>query len=294
MKEDNNDLLGKLDHYWKMIPTHHTPSYSVENTVGDISSIQILTLSKNDKNWKMIFECPHLEELNLVQPSLDQIKALDKLIGLKRLRIKSFRAKDVEFIRSLEHLEELSLEYGSGFSDLSPLQSLSKLKSLHLENLRKVSDFNGLQGIESLKYLHISGTLDWKQPIENLSFLEDLHELEVFSLWIFALKASFPAFISVLKLKKLLEIRIPIGMLDTAEYAFLEVAKPEAIKGFGDETSWPLYINTDYTDQGYLSLLGKGEGRIKVNHPDANTQLQAYLKKYKEYKQSAQDIISMY
>lgn len=291
MEQENVGLLGKIDGYWKMIPTHHTASYSVDKGVFDFEAVKILTLSKHDQNWKLIFDCPNIEEINLDQPGLDQIQAISELISLKRLRIKNLRTHTISFLENLVNVEELALEYVSGFSDLSPLQHLPKLRALHLENLRKVSNFDGLRGIESLKYLHIDGTLDWKQPIENFMFLEELPELEILSLMGIANKASFPAFLSVLKLKKLLEIRIPRETLDTAEYAFLEVAKPHAIKGFENMTSWPLYVNKDYIDQGYVSLLGKGEGRVKLSRPDATEKLALYTQKYEEYKQKSQEII---
>ena len=291
MKQESEGLLGKIDHYWEIIPTHHTPSYSVDRESSDNRTVKVLTLSKHHQNWKRIFKCPDLEEIHLDNPSQEQLQAMNELKGLKRLRLKSFRTKDIGFIRSLIGLEEVSLEYVSGFSDLSPLQSLPNLKALHLENLRKVSCFEGLQGIKNLKYLHISGTLDWKQPIENFTFLEELPELEVLSFMSFTLKAPFPAFTSVLGLKKLVEVRIPRETLDTAEYAFLEVAIPNIIKGFENETSWPLYINKDYTDQGYVSLLGKGEGRIKLNHPDTEEKLEAYMKKFEYHKKIAREII---
>lgn len=291
MKQEIEGLLGKIDHYWKIVPTHHTASYSVEKEIVDVKSVKVLTISKHHQNWKIIFECPSLEEIHLDQPSTEQVQAISELKDVKRLRIKSFRTKDINFVRALKNLEEISLEYVSGFSDLSPLQSLPKLKALHLENLKKVSSFDGLKGIKSLKYLHIDGTLDWKQPVECFSFLEELPALEILSVMSIALKAPFPAFMALLKLEKLLEIRIPRETLDTGEYAFLEVAKSEVIKGFENETSWPLFVNKDYNDQGYVSLLGKGEGRIKLNHPDSKRKLEAYSEKYEKCKERAGEII---
>ncbi|PWN65986.1 leucine-rich repeat domain-containing protein [Chryseobacterium oncorhynchi] len=291
MEQDVVGLLGKMDDYWEMISTHHTPSYSVNKETFDNKTVKVLTLSKHHQNWKLIFECPNLEEINLDQPSKEQVQAMDELTSLKRLIIKNFRTNNIEFVNTLVNVEEVALEYVSGFSDLSPLQNLLKLKSLHLENLRKVCSFDGLRRIKTLKYLHIDGTLDWKQPVENFSFLEELPELEILSLMNIVNKTPFPAFLSVLKLKNMLGIRIPMQMLDTAEYAFLDSAKPHVKKGFEDRTSWPLYINKDYVDQGYVSLLGKGEGRIKLNHPEASEKLKAYTEKYEKYKQKYLEII---
>lgn len=151
MKQEIEGLLGKIDHYWKIVPTHHTASYSVEKEIVDVKSVKVLTISKHHQNWKIIFECPSLEEIHLDQPSTEQVQVISELKDVKRLRIKSFRTKDINFVRALKNLEEISLEYVSGFSDLSPLQSLPKLKALHLENLKKVSSFDGLKGIKSLK-----------------------------------------------------------------------------------------------------------------------------------------------
>ncbi|WP_324026830.1 hypothetical protein QSV08_04105 [Maribacter sp. BPC-D8] len=113
------------------------------------------------------------------------------------------------------NLEELILEYVSGFSDLSPLKKLTKLKSLHFENLRKVKNFDGLSGIKSLRYLYINGTLDWKQPIENFEFLKGLPNLEVLALiWVIN-KTAYPAFEPIATLKKLKKINIISNMFAT-------------------------------------------------------------------------------
>jgi len=114
-------------------------------------------------------------------------------------------------------LEELILEYVSGFSDLSPLSKLKKIKSLHFENLRKVKNFSGLSGIESLKYLYINGTLDWKQPIEDFEFLKGLPNLEVLALIQVINKTPFPAFKPVLNLKRLQKIKLISNMFATRE-----------------------------------------------------------------------------
>lgn len=75
--------------------------------------------------------------------------------------------KNTNFLAELPLLQELVLEYVSGFCDLSPLRELKSLRSAHFENLRIVSDFSGLSGIASLRYLCISGTLDWDHQRPN-------------------------------------------------------------------------------------------------------------------------------
>lgn len=92
MKQENEGLLRKIDHYWKIIPTHHTPSYSVDKMISDHKTVKVVTVSKHHENWEQIFECPNLEEINLDNPSQAQVQAMNEFGGLKRLRIKHFLA----------------------------------------------------------------------------------------------------------------------------------------------------------------------------------------------------------
>ncbi|MBP2617632.1 hypothetical protein [Chryseobacterium jejuense] len=69
MKQESEGLLGKIDHYWKITSTHHTLSYSVDKEMSDPGLVQVLTIGKHHQNWKLIFECPNLEETNLDQPN---------------------------------------------------------------------------------------------------------------------------------------------------------------------------------------------------------------------------------
>jgi Leucine-rich repeat (LRR) protein len=132
--------------------------------------VTIVTTRKEDENWSRALTLPNLEELTLHDPTHEQLGAIGELHSLKRLRITHARPRSIGFIESMRGVEELVLEYVSGFSDLSPLRRLKRLRALHIENLRRVSNFSGLSGIDSLRYLAINGTLDWKQPIESLSF----------------------------------------------------------------------------------------------------------------------------
>lgn len=282
MKHHFADLLDRNSDYWSMVPNAQRFAYTLDKNDLEPESIKIITIGKGDKNWRRIFEFPNLEELTLHTPGKEQLASLGELSWLKRLRISHARPADIEFIAALINLEEVVFEYVSGFSDLSPISRLPKLKSLHLENLRRVRTYDGLKGLSNLHYLFIGGTVDWKQPIENFSFLEGLPELEVIRLQFVKSDAGFPMFVPLLGLKKLKEIGIGRATFPTREYAFLESAFPH-VAGASWDSCWEYY--------GWLEFLGKGAGRVKCNSPHADEKREGFRRSYEEMKKEAEGLI---
>ena len=285
MKHHFGDFLDREGDYWTIVPNVERYAYSASDEIVDKSAVKLLTISKHDENWEQVFECYNIEELTLHDPSKEQVQSIDKLTQLKRLRVTFFRANDIEFIGNLSNLEELVLEYVSGFSDLKPLQNLKKIKSVHFENLRRVSNFDGLKNIESLRYLHIDGTFDWKQPIENFNFLEGLPNLEVFSLGFVITKSEFPVFLPILKLKNLKKIKIGRATFNVKEYAFLEAAFPN-VEGCSWELCWMYDSNFEF--------LGKGGGRININSPKAKERCDEFIESYQKMKIESEKMIDSY
>ena len=285
MKHHFIDFLDRTADYWTIIPNRERYAYASDDIIEDKASVKILTISKHHKNWKQLFECPNLEELTLNDPSKEQAQAIRTLTSLKRFRVSFFRPTDIDFISDLRNVEELVLEYVSGFSDLSPLTKLSKLKSLHLENLRRVSNFDGLKGLKSLRYLHITGTLDWNQPIDNFEFLKGLPNLEVFSLGFIISKTEYPALLPVLHLKKLKKIHIGRATFKTNEYAFLQVAVPKV-----EGCSWDLCWDRDVT----FEFLGKRAGFVNKDNPAAKERCDEFIRKFENMKKESVKIIKDY
>jgi len=288
MKHHFADLLDREGDYWTVIPNMERFAFSLDQKIETPNEAKIVTISKDDKHWKQVFELPNIEELTLHEPNKEQVKAVSSINGIKRLRISHVRLNDIEFISAFDNLEECVFEYVSGFSNLTPFSELKKLKSLHFENLKRVSDFSGLSGLDNLKYLHIDGTIDWNQPIENLDFLKDLPNLEVLALGFVSVKSDYPAFLSVLHLNKLKRIRIGLGTLTTNEYAFLETALPNTICGaFGDSNNWELCQDLGNR----IEFLGKRAGWINKDNKNANQRCQEFISKYESMKLEASEII---
>lgn len=290
MKHHFGDSLDRTSDYWTTVPNRERYAFIADFEIVKKAEVKVLTISKHQekRHWEQIFYCPNLEELTLHDPSKEQVEAIRQLKKLRRLRITFFRAPDIAFIGDLINLEELILEYVSGFSDLTPLVKLTKLKSLHCENLRRVSNFDGLRGLNSLRYLLIDGTLDWKQPIDNFGFLEELPNLEVLAFGFVINKTDFPAFLPILKLKRLKKIKVGMATFNVREYAFLETAlTTENCVNFSDTPWTPCFkIGTEY-----IEFIGKGSGNTKATSSNATEKIDAFEKKYRDYKLEAEKII---
>ena len=325
MNHHFGDHLDRTEDYWTIVPNRDRFVYRIEDIPNGSKEITIVTISKEDKKWETIYSLPNLEELTLHEPSKEQLEGVSKLWRLKRLRITHARPKNIEFLSALVNLEELVLEYVSGFSDLSPLRDLPKLKSIHFENLRRVSNFEGLSGLKSLRYLKIDGTLDWKQPISNFEFLLGLPNLEFFALGQVINKSPYPALLPALSLKKLKKFKVTWTMLEAEEYALLEVCMPHvegAIRGpytsfaystiqlsnndvrahLSDEVirknhpEVSIHYNgerhIDNPDDTWLEFTGKKAGKTKVGSPKEKEKCEAYAAKYEQMKERARQLMS--
>lgn len=329
MKHHYGDFLDRNGEYWHVIPNRERFAFIADSILTNKDEVKTLTLTKSQQksHWEQVFDCPNLEELTLHEPSKEQIQATRKLKNIKRLRVTLVRTSEIEFIADLPNLEELILEYVSGFSDLSPLATLTKLRSVYFENLRRVSNFDGLRGLDSLRYLRIDGTLDWNQPIDNFDFLSGLQNLEVLALGKIVNKSSFPAFLSITGLKKLHKISVLRNVLLTQEFAFLEQALP-GVEG----ANWDVYTRFAYSylelpiddfraqlsideikqnhpevmlsydgdkriadpDNEWFEFLGKRAGRVKCTNPKADEKIKAFIEQYADYKDNAKEILKNY
>ena len=113
MKHHFGDFLDRTDNYWTIIPNVERYSYSANKEIKNKEEVKILTISKNDNNWKQVFNCPNIEEITLHEPSKEQVQRIRELTQIKRLRITHLRTKDIEFIGELINLEEIVLEYAN-------------------------------------------------------------------------------------------------------------------------------------------------------------------------------------
>lgn len=209
-----------------MVPNAERHIYRMQDWSNAQKQISIATISSDDLNWDALATLPNLEELTLHAPSNEQMEFVSQLWRLKRLRITHARPRNIEFISRLQNLEELILEYVSGFDDVSPVGGLTRLHALHFENLRRVSNFSGLAGSRNLRFLSISGTLDWAQPVDSFDFLRSLTELEYLTLHLFKAPKVDQPLSSLMDLKKLTKLNVGINSFPLEVFAWLEAKLP--------------------------------------------------------------------
>ena len=326
MRHHFGDLLDRDGRYWTIVPNRERYAYRIGDVPPGSREVTIVTIGKDDENWSRALTLPNLEELTLHEPTKEQLEAIRTLTSIRRLRITHARPRSLEFISSMGRIEELVLEYVSGFTDLSPLRDLKRLRSVHLENLRRVSDFSGLSGVNGLEYLAIHGTLDWQQPIADFEFLRGLPNLEVFGLWQIATKKSYPAMLPALSLRSLKELRLHSSYLEAREYALLE----EGLSSKGVEgADWgPYHIyayaqievprddvrahlpaevirsrhpDVTLTHDGkrmiddphsrWFMFTGRGAGRAKCGTARAEQKCREYARTYAEMRQDARELL---
>ena len=128
MRHHFGDMLDRDGGYWTIVPNRERYAYRFGDVPAGSKEVTIVTIGKDDANWSRALTLPNLEELTLHEPTVEQLGAIGELHLLKRLRITHAHPRTIEFIRTLLGLEELVLEYVSGFNDLSPLQCLKRLR----------------------------------------------------------------------------------------------------------------------------------------------------------------------
>jgi len=227
MKHHFGDMLDRSGGHWNFVPNAQRYAFQMPEWASGQKLISIATIGREDINWELIGTFPNLEELTLHSPSHEQIAFVSSLWRLKRLRITHARPKSLEFIARLQNLEEVVLEYVSGFSDISPLGELSNLKALHIENVRRVSDFSGLKNAQTLRYLSIDGTFDWAQPVGSFDFLSALAQLEFLRLMNVRPPKIAQPLSSLLGLQRLSKIAFGMSTFPLEVFAWLQANIPK-------------------------------------------------------------------
>lgn len=325
MRHHFGDFLDRDDDYWTIVPNRERYAYRIGDVPCGSKEVTIVTIGRDDEHWRRVLTLPNLVELTLHEPSQEQLQTLSEMHSIQRLRLTHARPKTIEFIESMSSIEELVLEYVSGFTDLSPLRKLKRLRALHMENLRRVSNFGGLVGLDNLQYLAIYGTLDWKQPIDEFDFLRGLPKLEVLAFFQVITKKNYPAMLPALSLNSLKKLKLHRSYLASEEYALME----EGFKGVNGADWGPFEViaykklplpahdirtqlpdeiirtnhpevmidykgnrTIDDPDSRWYEFTGKRAGRVKCTAKNAEAKCSDFVKRYEIMKKTAKNLIN--
>ena len=154
------DFLDREGGHWQMTPNDERGKYYSPDCAELAKDTRIVTVTRDTENLDHLAGLKTLEELALHETNQDQIDVLANFGQITRLRITHARPKTISALASLKNVEELVLEYVSGFEDIAMVAEMPKLRSLCIENLRKVRDFSPFGAAENLRYLGIQGTWD--------------------------------------------------------------------------------------------------------------------------------------
>lgn len=95
MKHHFGDFLDREGDYWTIVPNNRRYVYEASDDIEDKEAVRTITISKQHEKWQQVFECPNLEELTLHDPRKEQVREIQKLTQIKRLRVTFFRAADL-------------------------------------------------------------------------------------------------------------------------------------------------------------------------------------------------------
>src|SRR5262245_59571434 len=119
MRHHFADFLDRDGEYFTIVPNHERYAYRIGDVPSGSKEVTIVTIGAEDEHWERVLTLPNLVELTLHQPAPEQLAAIGELRSVKRLRITHARPKSIEFLEPMRGVEELVLEYVSGFDDLS-------------------------------------------------------------------------------------------------------------------------------------------------------------------------------
>ena len=269
MKHHWADFLMRDLGHWNFTENRHRWSSYFDDLENVPANAETVTINSDTKNWKHLPALTSVDELTLHEAKREHLQSIKLPPNIKRLRITHARPQDINFIAEADQIEELILEYVSGFNDLTPITHLPNLRAVHFENLRGMRDYSPLGKAPKLQNVSIYGTTDWYQPVNDFSFVNKLKCLE--HLGIVCVKGEQPlntlTTLSTHKHLKSLSVQSTVFTLE--EFAWLFAATPNATQG---------HNKLSITVRDYITFLGRGERRIKAsakNAPDKVAQHQA-------------------
>ncbi len=169
----------------KNLRVHGCEGFSFADLSREVPLQEVYIWCQQGVNVKDLLGFDHLDLLDIYCSTLDGTEHLAELSSLQHLGLYWTGLSNIDFLYQLPNMTFLSLGEDS-VEDIAPVSALTQLKSLYLS--RCILDDQDMKNIEPLTGLVHFGadSLGWsdglQSPLENLSFLRNLTELEDISL----------------------------------------------------------------------------------------------------------------
>ena len=195
-KEALDSIQKEMQEKTGTLYLNHMQLTEVPQELSGMVWLQELDLSENYiSEIKGLKALTSLQRLNLSFNHISEIKGLEALTGLKLLNLRQNEIREIEGLEALRSLEGLELSKNR-ISEIKGLKALTSLYELHLVDNR-ISEIKGLEALRSLEGLDLSENqiseikglealtglkwLDLRQneisAIKGLEALTDLHKL---------------------------------------------------------------------------------------------------------------------
>ena len=197
------------------------------------SQLEHLSINAELKSGKPVFDCQWLLHFKNIQSlflgKLDKnLEAIASLNQLEKLELRSFKNKDLSFLKQIP-IKELSILWCDGakidLTTLSDIRSIRYLEIFRVSKLDDISFVNKLTGLEKLE-------LVWLPHITKLPDLSSLYQLEEVKIDSLNGLTDISALINVENLKKVKMLNVK-SMTKESIYAVLDNPSVEELVCYG-------------------------------------------------------------
>ena len=197
------------------------------------SQLEHLSINAELKSGKPVFDCQWLLHFKNMQSlflgKLDKnLEAIASLNQLEKLELRSFKNKDLSFLKQIP-IKELSILWCDGakidLTTLSDIRSIRYLEIFRVSKLDDISFVNKLTGLEKLE-------LVWLPHITKLPDLSSLYQLEEVKIDSLNGLTDISALINVENLKKVKMLNVK-SMTKESIYAVLDNPSVEELVCYG-------------------------------------------------------------
>ena len=166
---------------WKslyFIENLHIDLWQTNNleAIRDLQNLKKLSISKNVKSSVSLKILEKLDKLEILFTSISKdISTIGSLQSLKLLSLREIKTKNIDFVSTLENLNEIWFSLGS-YEDINGITSLDNLKKLSIHQIKNFDNNELNHTISNCKHL-MALELQNLKNLSQISFINKLNNL---------------------------------------------------------------------------------------------------------------------